>query len=83
MPWSFAFFICLHLQLNAKGVSMPWTGVGLAYIDLGMVDRCRLPSDDSDCGILEDAYCILKLLEVSSTDCSLFMVVTPQIFTYY
>ncbi|CAG8742557.1 9377_t:CDS:2, partial [Racocetra fulgida] len=29
----------------------------------GLVDRCRLPSDEDEFGILEDAYCILKLLE--------------------
>ncbi|CAG8716083.1 3182_t:CDS:2, partial [Gigaspora rosea] len=26
-------------------------------------DRCRIPADIDDCGILEDAYCILRLLQ--------------------
>ncbi|RIA88928.1 hypothetical protein C1645_825546 [Glomus cerebriforme] len=27
------------------------------------VDKCRISADEDDCFILEDAYCILKLLE--------------------
>jgi len=42
---------------------MDWSGAGIYRF--GLVDRCRLPSDEDEFGILEDAYCILKLLEVS------------------
>ncbi|CAG8536868.1 14270_t:CDS:2, partial [Funneliformis mosseae] len=34
----------------------------------GLIDRCRIPADTDDCDILEDAYCILKLLESKLLD---------------
>jgi len=59
---------------------MDWCEAGIYRF--GMVDGCRLPSDVSDCGILEDAYCILKLLEVSITDCSLLMIVATTVYLF-
>ncbi|CAG8710089.1 14647_t:CDS:2, partial [Funneliformis mosseae] len=56
--------IIYGLELNFY--AMDWCGAGIYRF--GMVDHCRLPSDDSDCGILEDAYCIFKLLEERSLE---------------
>ncbi|CAI2183204.1 8443_t:CDS:10 [Funneliformis geosporum] len=56
----------LQVGLELNFYAMDWCGAGIYRF--GMVDRCRLPSDDSDCGILEDAYCILKLLEERSLE---------------
>ncbi|CAG8762389.1 12221_t:CDS:2, partial [Racocetra fulgida] len=36
---------------------------GSGVYRFGLLDRCRIPVDDDCCNILEDAYCILKLLE--------------------
>ena len=51
----------LGLELNFY--AMDWIGSGVYRF--GLLDRCRIPVDDNYCNILEDAYCILKLLEVS------------------
>ncbi|GES84237.1 hypothetical protein GLOIN_2v831856 [Rhizophagus clarus] len=56
----------LQVGLELNFYAMDWCEAGIYRF--GMVDHCRLPSEDSDCGILEDAYCILKLLEERSLE---------------
>ncbi|CAG8646930.1 10632_t:CDS:2, partial [Ambispora gerdemannii] len=34
----------------------------------GKLDKCELPVDEGDLSILEDAYCILRLLESKSLE---------------
>jgi hypothetical protein len=41
---------------------MDWQGNGVYRF--GLIDRCRIPVDEDDCSNLEDAYCVLKSLEV-------------------
>ncbi|RIA88385.1 hypothetical protein C1645_826451 [Glomus cerebriforme] len=48
---------CLELNFYA----MDWLGAGIYRF--GLVDQCRLPSAEDECGILENTYCILKSLE--------------------
>ncbi|CAG8507361.1 5175_t:CDS:2, partial [Cetraspora pellucida] len=48
-------------RLEINFYAMDWSGVGIYRF--GLIDQCRLPSDDDEFGILEDAFCILKLLE--------------------
>ncbi|CAG8741846.1 1791_t:CDS:2, partial [Racocetra persica] len=38
-----------------------WMGSGVYRF--GLIDQCRIPADIDDCDILENAYCILKLLQ--------------------
>jgi len=43
--------------------AMDWIGCGIYRF--GKLDKCELPVDEGDLSILEDAYCILRLLEVN------------------
>ncbi|CAG8590761.1 1155_t:CDS:10 [Funneliformis mosseae] len=51
----------LQIGLEVNFYAMDWIGAGIYRF--GLVDRCRLPSDEDEFGMLEDSYCILKLLE--------------------
>ncbi|CAG8648740.1 6972_t:CDS:10, partial [Funneliformis caledonium] len=51
----------LQIGLEVNFYAMDWLGAGIYRF--GLVDRCRLPSDEDEFGMLEDSYCILKLLE--------------------
>ncbi|CAG8637254.1 796_t:CDS:2 [Paraglomus brasilianum] len=51
----------LQFGLELNFYAMDWRGSGVYRF--GLLDRCRIPVDDNYCNILEDAYCILKLLE--------------------
>ena len=42
---------------------MDWIGSGTYRF--GKLDKCLLPVDEDDSKILEDAYCILKLLKIN------------------
>ncbi|CAG8565223.1 2025_t:CDS:2 [Acaulospora morrowiae] len=53
---------CLELNFYA----MDWSGAGIYRF--GLVDRCILPPDEDEFGILEDAFCIIKLLEKKSLE---------------
>ncbi|CAG8614276.1 9934_t:CDS:10 [Ambispora gerdemannii] len=52
------------LELNFY--AMDWSGSGIYRF--GLIDRCRIPADEDDCFMLEDAYCILKSLENKSLE---------------
>nr|CAG8473870.1 15187_t:CDS:10 [Entrophospora candida] len=56
----------LQIGLELNFYSMDWSGNGIYRF--GLVDQCRLPSDKDECGMLEDVYCILKLLESKSLE---------------
>jgi hypothetical protein len=51
------------LGTELKIYAMDW--VGSEIYRFGKLDKCLLPVEEDDSKILEDAYCILKLLEVS------------------
>ncbi|CAG8511147.1 11798_t:CDS:2 [Ambispora leptoticha] len=51
----------LQFGLELNFYAMDWMGSGIYRF--GLIDRCRIPADIDDCDILEDAYCILKLLQ--------------------
>lgn len=51
----------LQIGLELNFYAMDWLGAGIYRF--GLVDRCRLPSDEDEFGMLEDSYCILKSLE--------------------
>ncbi|CAG8737504.1 39705_t:CDS:2, partial [Gigaspora margarita] len=51
----------LQFGLELNFYAMDWMGSGVYRF--GLIDRCRIPVDIDDCDILEDAYCILKLLQ--------------------
>ncbi|CAG8617319.1 4012_t:CDS:2, partial [Cetraspora pellucida] len=51
----------LQFGLELNFYAMDWRGSGVYRF--GLLDRCMIPVDDNYCNILEDAYCILKLLE--------------------
>ncbi|CAG8641269.1 7205_t:CDS:10, partial [Dentiscutata heterogama] len=56
----------LQFGLELNFYAMDWSGAGIYRF--GLIDQCRLPSDGDEFGILEDAYCILKLLENKSLE---------------
>ncbi|CAG8660218.1 11073_t:CDS:2, partial [Acaulospora morrowiae] len=56
----------LQFGLELNFYAMDWRGSGVYRF--GLLDRCRIPVDDNYCNILEDAYCILKLLEKKLLD---------------
>ncbi|CAG8640490.1 3632_t:CDS:2 [Funneliformis caledonium] len=56
----------LQVRLELNFYAIDWCGAGIYRFR--MVDCYRLPSDDSDCGMFEDAYCILKLLKEIPND---------------
>ncbi|RHZ74319.1 hypothetical protein Glove_226g27 [Diversispora epigaea] len=56
----------LQFGLELNFYAMDWTGSGIYRF--GLLDRCRIPADDDCCSILEDSYCILKLLEKKLID---------------
>ncbi|CAG8614118.1 10561_t:CDS:2 [Funneliformis caledonium] len=56
----------LQFGLELNFYAMDWMGSGIYRF--GLIDRCRIPADTDDCDILEDAYCILKLLESKLLD---------------
>ncbi|CAG8506822.1 17806_t:CDS:10 [Acaulospora morrowiae] len=56
----------LQIGLELNFYAMDWSGAGIYRF--GLIDQCRLPSDEDEFGILEDAYCILKLLENKSLE---------------
>ncbi|CAG8527868.1 11147_t:CDS:10, partial [Ambispora leptoticha] len=51
----------LQFGLELNFYAMDWMGSGIYRF--GLIDRCRIPADIDDCDILEDAYCIIKLLQ--------------------
>ncbi|CAG8477785.1 11474_t:CDS:10 [Acaulospora morrowiae] len=51
----------LQFGLELNFYAMDWSCSGIYRF--GLIDQCRLPSDEDEFGMLEDAYCILKLLE--------------------
>ena len=51
------------LGIELKIYAMDWIGSGMYRF--GKLNKCLLPVDEDDSKILEDAYCILKLLEVN------------------
>ncbi|CAG8512578.1 5320_t:CDS:2 [Dentiscutata erythropus] len=51
----------LQFGLELNFYVMDW--IGSSIYRFGLLDRCRIPVDDEYCNILEDVYCILKLLE--------------------
>ncbi|CAG8703520.1 5388_t:CDS:2 [Dentiscutata erythropus] len=51
----------LQFGLELNFYAMDWMESGVYRFRL--IDRCRIPADIDDCDILEDAYCILKLLQ--------------------
>ncbi|CAG8645308.1 10731_t:CDS:2, partial [Ambispora leptoticha] len=51
----------LQFGLELNFYAMDWMGSGVYRF--GLIDRCRIPADIDDCDILEDAYCILNLLQ--------------------
>src|ERR1044071_2617518 len=69
-----SIIICVKLELNFYAID--WYKAGIYRF--GMINYCRLPSDNSNCEILKDTYCILKLLEVILT--ALFMIITTNIY---
>ncbi|CAB4433691.1 unnamed protein product [Rhizophagus irregularis] len=56
----------LQIGLDLNFYAMNWLGAGIYRF--GLVDQCRLPSAEDECGIFEDAYCILKSLENKSLE---------------
>ncbi|CAG8461713.1 13899_t:CDS:10 [Cetraspora pellucida] len=56
----------LQFGLEINFYAMDWSGAGIYRF--GLIDQCRLPSDEDEFGILEDAFCIFKLLEYKSLD---------------
>ncbi|CAG8694093.1 13355_t:CDS:2 [Acaulospora morrowiae] len=56
----------LQAGLELNFYAMDWQGNGIYRF--GLIDWCRIPVDEDDCGNLEDAYCVLKSLESKSLE---------------
>ncbi|PKY57612.1 hypothetical protein RhiirA4_449069 [Rhizophagus irregularis] len=56
----------LQVGLELNFYVMDWQGNGIYRF--GLIDQCRIPVDEDDCGNLEDAYCVLKSLESKSLE---------------
>ncbi|CAG8654601.1 3502_t:CDS:10 [Funneliformis caledonium] len=52
----------LQVGLELNFYAMDWQGNSVYRF--GLIDRCRIPVDEDDCGNLEDAYCVLKSLKL-------------------
>ncbi|CAH1768215.1 2375_t:CDS:10 [Entrophospora sp. SA101] len=59
-------YISFEKRLELNFYAMDWSGAGMYRF--GLIDQCRLPSDEDEFGMLEDVYCILKLLEKKSLE---------------
>ncbi|CAG8664475.1 7970_t:CDS:10 [Ambispora leptoticha] len=56
----------LQVGVELSFYAMDWIGCGIYRF--GKLDKCELPVDEGDLSILEDAYCILRLLESKSLE---------------
>ncbi|CAI2191889.1 8600_t:CDS:2, partial [Funneliformis geosporum] len=60
---------CRHVDDNQRKslVVYGWLQVDTLFRDLykfGLIDHCILPSQEDDCGLFEDIYCILKEVNI-------------------
>ncbi|CAG8669738.1 7544_t:CDS:2, partial [Funneliformis mosseae] len=56
----------LQVGVELSFYAMDWIGCGIYRF--GKIDKCELSVDEDDLSILEDAYCILRLLESKSLE---------------
>ncbi|CAG8441876.1 2911_t:CDS:2, partial [Scutellospora calospora] len=61
----------LQVGVELSFYAMDWIGSGIYRF--GKLDKCELPVDEDDISILEDAYCILRLLESKSLESEKFI----------
>jgi len=52
-----------NVGMELSFYALDWIGDGIYRF--GLLDQCIIPSDKNDCNMIEDAYCIIKTLEVS------------------
>ncbi|CAG8718083.1 4925_t:CDS:2, partial [Funneliformis caledonium] len=52
----------LQVGMELSFYALDWIGDGVYRF--GLLDQCIIPSDKNDCNMIEDAYCVIKTLEI-------------------